>query len=158
MKQGKILELYGTLAHLGSQETPLKFSIVKNLRILEKNQESFQEQKELKFKELAKVDGNGDYVLTEGAKVEIDKKNINSSMLPFGAYEYKEDDGLKKMTLFIEELKGVDVKVDLFEVSLQKKILIGEGKEVTLEDYLESSGNKIDARSLNTLLDCGLIF
>ena len=156
-----MLELYGVLTLLGSQETPLRLTITRNLKAVEPLFNDFQEKKQAKFESVVKVTENGLHVLKPEAEELVKEGKLNANALPYGAFEFDSEEGLKELNLYLKELQEEEVDFNPIAVSMDKRILIQKDENesffITLEEYLDSGLSKIDPKSLATLLDSGVI-
>ena len=156
------MEVYGVLKLLGSQETPMRLTISRNLTLLTPTEAAFTTAKEAKFNEVVTLDDKGTPVITEAAKTAIAEQKLNPAYgLPYGAYEYDTEDGQKVLTDFIEALKDEEAEVVFVPMSLKKLIRItnknGTVESIALEDLLESPDSKIDSYSLGVLSEAGVL-
>jgi len=157
MNKGKAVELHAVLRALGSQESPMRLTLARNLQVLAGVEKEFSDARNDKFQELVLLDKSGEPVLDPVAKKAVEEGRLPANVrLPFASYKYEDKDGAKQMAEFVEELQKEEVDVKLIPIRLQKQIKVGEEK-MTLEEYLDSVECKIDSNALSLLLESGIL-
>jgi len=161
MKQRKILEVHTVLKSLGSQDTPCKLNIARNLLVTTPIIESFIKNKQDKFEELVSVDENGEPVKTNEAIEAIKAGKINEAYgLPYASYVYGEENGLSILQKFIEDEQEKDIDIKFVSLKLTKKVQVKDKdttKIVSLEEYLESVESVISSDHLAVLLEAEIL-
>jgi hypothetical protein len=136
IKKSELVELYAVLKDLSNKQIPIKFNVANNLALIEPIVQNYQREREKIFWEHVKIDQNGDPVLTQDAKKELNWKEGDQIPLelPFVAYEYEKplSEMIKKMGMLAETVD----EIDFYQEDINRKISIKvneNGKEIYKE-------------------------
>jgi hypothetical protein len=158
MKTQKIVLLDSVLANLKEKKSPLKLLVARCLIITNPIIEKFEISKNDKFQELVKSDEEGNPVKTKQLKEAIKAGLIKpESQITYIAFEFEKKEGIVELKEYIKEINEVEVDVNFPSVKLSKLIRLSDGKDVNLEDLLDSPDSVITPDDLVILLETGII-
>lgn len=154
----KVLEVQAVITDLGRGESPLKLTMARCQVLAAPTVSEFTKAKEDKFNDLVRLNENGNPVPTAALVEAVKAGKIKPNQdLPFEAYEFETEDGLKELKDFIIELNAKPVSIIFPTVKLSKKIRLKDGEDIELGELLEAADSSVNTQALVVLMEAGII-
>lgn len=153
----KMLPIYGLHKELANAPVPFKFTIAKNLKVLEDAFQNYKTKQQELHSSHVLVDGEGNAVI-KPALLEAASKLQN---IPYQFFEYKDEESEKSFFEELTKLNNEEISLDLVQESLERKVrfkLKEANKEeeyitISLQEYLDEFSESVSATQISELLN-----